>query len=292
MRYADTLLIEGEEVALRTRQHWLALLIAARWGVIAWLAALGIFVAVLLLRDRVPFFADGTVAWNATFLLVIGLLVVGALIILVRAWQWWAQDYMITSRRLMKVWGVLNKRSVDSALEKVNDARLDQSFFGRLLNYGHLDILTASTETDLDDYDMIKDPKGFKKVMLTQKFALEMSYGGGGVPAPPMRAAMDMNGEPATPTATPARPDTADAYVLDEPPAAAAPTPAEAPAATTGLPSESPPSAPSTEPATDRPADRSLEVTQTLARLADLRDSGVITEEEFAAKKQELLDRL
>jgi hypothetical protein len=38
--------------------------------------------------------------------------------------------------------------------------------------------------------------------------------------------------------------------------------------------------------------DSSLEVTQTLARLADLRDSGAITVEEYEAKKQELLGRL
>ena len=39
-------------------------------------------------------------------------------------------------------------------------------------------------------------------------------------------------------------------------------------------------------------ADVSLDVTQTLARLADLRDSGAITAEEYEAKKQELLGRL
>ena len=40
------------------------------------------------------------------------------------------------------------------------------------------------------------------------------------------------------------------------------------------------------------PTDASLEVTQTLARLADLRDRGAITPEEYEAKKEELLGRL
>jgi hypothetical protein len=39
-------------------------------------------------------------------------------------------------------------------------------------------------------------------------------------------------------------------------------------------------------------ADESLEVTQTLARLADLRDGGAITAEEYEQKKDELLNRL
>jgi membrane protein YdbS with pleckstrin-like domain len=45
--------------------------------------------------------------------------------------------------------------------------------------------------------------------------------------------------------------------------------------------------APETEAATGAAA-----VTEALARLADLRDSGAITEEDFEAKKQDLLDRL
>jgi hypothetical protein len=182
-------------------------------------------------------------------LFVIGLVNVG-----IELWQWWAQDYMITSRRLMKVWGVLNKRSVDSSLEKINDARLNQSVFGRIFNYGHLEILTAAEESNLDDYDMIKDPKGFKKVMLTQKHALDSGASYRGMPTPPLRAI-----EPVAPPAPP--------------PAVPPPPPA--------LP---PPPAPA--------EDEALEVTQTLTRLADLRDRGAISEEDYQAKKQELLGRL
>ncbi|HEY7598534.1 MAG TPA: PH domain-containing protein [Candidatus Limnocylindrales bacterium] len=252
MRYADTLLIEGEEVALRTRQHWLAFLINSRWGIITWI------VAILLLGFSVMLNLTGTVSqiigWAVLILFFIGLVIV-----LIELWQWYAQDYMITNRRLMKVWGVFNKRSVDSSLEKINDAQLDQSVWGRLLNYGHLDILTASTESELDDYDMIRDPKGFKKVMLTQKQALDSGAGYAPPPSPPLRA------EGAPPMVQPTTP------------APAAPAPA--------APAQAAPAAPGA-------AAESLEVTQTLARLADLRDRGAISEEEYQAKKQELLDRL
>ena len=37
-RYADSLLTEGEVVVLRTRQHWLALLVRARAALLLWLA--------------------------------------------------------------------------------------------------------------------------------------------------------------------------------------------------------------------------------------------------------------
>jgi hypothetical protein len=277
MRYADTLLIDGEEIALRTRQHWLALLITARDALALWLLGLVLLVGGMLL-NLAPQLAQ------LVGLAVLALFAIGLVIFGIRLWQWWAQDYLITNRRLMKVWGVFNKRSVDSALEKVNDARLDQSLFGRLFNYGHLDILTASTETDLDDYDMIRDPKGFKRVMLTQKHALEMSYYRG-APSPPLSAAatpatgqpMDLNGdrlpEPIVPPPPPGSPAATEPIASD-----AEPLPAP------GISADEAPA--------EAAADRSLEITQTLARLADLRDRGAITGEEFEAKKRELLDRL
>jgi membrane protein YdbS with pleckstrin-like domain len=258
MRYADTLLIQGEEVALRTRQHWLAVVIAARYGLVLWVAAVVLLVAG-------SFFRVTGQAANLIGVVALVLFIVGLLIVIIRYWQWWAQDYMVTSRRLMKVWGVLNKRSVDSALEHINDARLDQSFFGRMLNYGHLEILTAAEESTLDDYDMIKDPKGFKKVMLTQKHALDSGYDRR-APSPPLR------------TAAAAQEDQGAEYREEPAPVLGTPLAVGEPAAV--------------PPAAEPEGDESLEVTQTLARLADLRDRGAISAEEYEAKKQELLDRL
>jgi hypothetical protein len=56
-----------------------------------------------------------------------------------------------------------------------------------------------------------------------------------------------------------------------------------------------PGAAPAAEASPPRPLpreDASEEVTRTLSRLADLRDRGAITPEEYEAKKQELLSRL
>jgi hypothetical protein len=64
--------------------------------------------------------------------------------------------------------------------------------------------------------------------------------------------------------------------------AAPAPAPVAAPAA---------PPMPAAAPAA-APADSAEDVTKTLAALADLRDTGAITPEEYEAKKQELLDRI
>jgi membrane protein YdbS with pleckstrin-like domain len=267
MRYADSLLTEGEVIVLRTRQHWLALIVRAK-------AAIGLWVLGLLLLAAVVIFnvAPGTlrdlISWAAVIVIVLGVVV-----FLYRLWHWSAQDYMITNRRLLKVTGVLNKRSADSSLEKINDAILVQPMLGRMFNYGDLEILTAAEEA-VDLYHMLNNPKEFKKVMLTQKHNLETDfmYAGGRPPSPPLRAEAPI--QPMQPTqTTPPPPPMQPASPAPKGDVAAAPG---HDAGAASMPSD----------------DASLEVTQTLARLADLRDSGAITAEEYEQKKADLLSRL
>ena len=136
---------------------------------------------------------------------------------------------------------------------------------------------------------MLNNPKEFKKIMLTQKHNLETGfmYPANMPPTPPLRAE-------STPQMAPAMPPMPAAAPAAGAPPAAAPAPAM-PRETAPLPSD--PAAAATEAASEvgvqpAPSDASLDVTQTLARLADLRDSGAITTEEYEAKKQELLGRL
>jgi PH (Pleckstrin Homology) domain-containing protein/putative oligomerization/nucleic acid binding protein len=233
-RYADTLLADGERIALRRRQHFLATIVDGRAG---WaLVVLGI----LLIAVRAAWLQgngalEQIVGWGALIALVIGLL------ILVRVyWNWYAEDYIVTNRRVLKVEGILNKRSADSSLEKINDAVLEQNIFGRLFGYGDLDILTAA-DVAIDRYRMLAGAPSFKKAMLDQKHSLEMEVGRSMAPA--MRA-------PSAPSA---------------------------------------PAMPAPAPARTMSAD---EVTTALGNLADLRDRGAISLEEYEAKKAELLGRL
>jgi hypothetical protein len=244
-RYADSLLTEGEVVVLRTRQHWLALIGRARAGVL-------LFLGGLLLLFLIAYFnvAPGTMRDILSGVALV-MLALGVVVFLYRFWIWWAQDYMITNRRLLKVTGVLNKRSADSALEKINDAVLAQSLLGRMFNYGDLEILTAADQA-VDRYHMLNNPKEFKKTMLAQKHNLETEFIYGRPPTPPLRADADRAAEPAPP----------------------------------------PPAMPAAPVVAANDEDESREVTETLARLADLRDKGAITAEEYEAKKDELLGRL
>jgi len=249
-RYADSLLAQGERIALRGRQHFLATLMEGRVAWALFIASLVLLVLASQLGPTTEELLRQMFSWLALVLLLVSLAWLGQIYL-----NWYMQDYLVTNRRVLKVEGVLKKRSADSSLEKINDAVLEQSVFGRMLGYGDLDILTAN-EQSVDRYRMLAQAQTFKRTMLEEKHRLEQDVFQ--IPAPPLRAA--------APTAEPAL-ATAGATSLPSAPAAAA-------------------SAPGPREMT------SEEITNALGDLADLRDRGAISPKEYEAKKQDLLGRL
>src|SRR5665811_2085975 len=164
-RYTDSLLMDGEHVVYRTRQHPLGRIAAARWGILM----VGITIAALL---AIVIFNPGGTARDLLGWITLGLLVLGAANIVWVYLHWWAEDYAITNRRILKVEGLFNKRAADSGLEKINDAILEQSLLGRMFDWGHLRVLTAAEEV-ADDYHMLHHAPKFKKTMLLAKQDIE-----------------------------------------------------------------------------------------------------------------------
>ena len=243
MGYADGLLSTGERVVHREKQHWFVFIWGARYTILAVIVA----VVLLVLKNNL-----GQPWQDILNYVAIALFVGGLAVLLWTILQFLNLEYVLTNRRVIEVSGVLNKKSTDSSLEKINDAVLTQSIFGRIFGFGDLDVLTAS-ESGISRFRMLVQPVEFKRAMLDAKHEYERDISGSGFAgSPPLRAASPMPGEPPT----------------DE--TVSTPLPAAQPA--TPLTQE--------------------EVTRTLNALADLRDRGAISPDEFERKKQDLLGRL
>jgi hypothetical protein len=160
--YLDQLLGDDEKILLVTRQHWLVLV-----GEILSESVLTIALTVLisLLLALWP----PAVPWAALgyLLLLLPIISLGRDVAV-----WYNHKFVVTSRRILHVEGVLDKDITDSSLEKVNDVKLEQSLWGRLLNYGNVEILTAS-ELGVNKFTQIANPIGFKTTMLNAKHGLE-----------------------------------------------------------------------------------------------------------------------
>ena len=95
-------------------------------------------------------------------------LAVAAVAGLIFAWKDFirrANDYVLTNHRIIQEIGVLSRRSMDSRLDKINNVEHRQTLWGRLLNYGDVEIDTAS-ETGAALFRNISHPLPFKNAIL------------------------------------------------------------------------------------------------------------------------------
>ena len=160
MGYVETLMGKNEQIVIKTRQHWM---------VMAGSIVGNVLVALVIIVIGVGLFASNVL--GPTPLLALILLLIPAALFIRDYLAWWNEEYIITNRHVVQAEGVMNKRVIDSSLEKVNDVVLNQSFVGRLLDYGDVEILTAS-EIGVNKLHMISHPVAFKTEMLNQKEAL------------------------------------------------------------------------------------------------------------------------
>jgi uncharacterized membrane protein YdbT with pleckstrin-like domain len=218
MAYIDNILGHGEEKLYVAHRHWIFLL--ARVAVRVLLAVILIVVGIVL-KAKV----DNAMAGNILLLICLA----GALIPIVQtviySLQWRNEMYVITPRRVIQVEGILGKHTMDSSLNMINDLVLDQSIWGRMLNFGDLQVVTGNDFGD--ELRGVQHPFAFKRALL----AAREQY------AQPVSTARYTEPLPTVP------PEMEDATAL-------------------------------------------------IAKLADLRDRGAISQAEFDAKRAELLRRI
>lgn len=175
MNYVEQLLGQNEQVVLIARQSWVMLLNEAVLDFFLALVAIG-----------VTLIASSALQPFGMFAGLLLLIPAGRFV-----WQflhWVNREYIVTNRRVIQIHGLVNKNVIDSSLEKVNDVRMSQSVLGRLLNYGDVEILTAS-ELGENLFRRIHDPIKFKTAMLDEKEKLGFGeLPGGGATAAPLPA--------------------------------------------------------------------------------------------------------
>jgi len=166
MGYLEALMGKNERIVFTTRQHWITIigslivngfLILLLWGI-------GIF-ALVMAQSLLKGLSGVPLAVLAVFSLVFLWRLVWDIL------HWVNDVYAVTNRRIIQISGTINKHSIDSSLEKINDLVLNQSMLGRMLGYGDLEILTGS-EIGVNLLRRIAEPVRFKTEMLNQKEAM------------------------------------------------------------------------------------------------------------------------
>jgi uncharacterized membrane protein YdbT with pleckstrin-like domain len=161
--YIENLLGDQERIIHVTRQHWSMLVKSIV------LEILLIFIIIAIAIVTTFFFSQ----YNWLIAITGAVVLLIPLATMIRdVLDWSNRRYIVTNRRVIQISGVFSKDVTDSSLEKVNDVKLDQSFLGRLFDYGDIEILTAS-ELGANLFKRIGEPIRFKTAMINAKEQLE-----------------------------------------------------------------------------------------------------------------------
>ena len=143
MTYPDKLLAPGETVAFELKPHWRALI-----------APVIVLLIEVFLATWLYFSVDDlsigslSLSW-LRWVIVIAVIVITIWRVLVPFGRWMTTQYVFTSRRIIVRRGLITKQGRDMPLNKVNNVSFHISVLGRILNYGALEIESASDDGDL-----------------------------------------------------------------------------------------------------------------------------------------------
>jgi uncharacterized membrane protein YdbT with pleckstrin-like domain len=123
--YIDQSLVQGETIVHRAHVSW--------WSQF-WLVFLGILTAVVLVG-----FVFLAMAWIRVH----------------------STEIAITNRRIIAKFGFVQRRTIEININQVEALRVDQGFWGRLLNFGT--IIISGTGSSLEPAPDIADPLVFRR---------------------------------------------------------------------------------------------------------------------------------
>jgi uncharacterized membrane protein YdbT with pleckstrin-like domain len=169
MAFPRRLLVEGEELILDLRPHWIALVMPV-------LATIATLAVMIVLYET---FEEGILD------LIVG--IAGALFLLAypvrRLVDWFTSHFVVTSDRIIHRRGFIAKYSMEVPLEAINDVRFEQGIVDRMIGAGTLVVQSAS-ESGRQVFDDIRNPEDVQKTIYHQGELNQQRMVSGGRAAP------------------------------------------------------------------------------------------------------------
>jgi len=150
MSYIHKSILDGEEIIYLTRRHKVIFTWPAIWLLVA--AVLFGIKWFFVFRPEVNF---ALMIFSGIFLAVA---LIHALVIWV---NYLCAEFGITNQRVIVKEGFLKRKTIEVFLKSVESVQVDQSLWGRILNFGT--VIVSGTGGVTDPLSMIRNPLDFKK---------------------------------------------------------------------------------------------------------------------------------
>jgi uncharacterized membrane protein YdbT with pleckstrin-like domain len=153
MAFPTRLLIEGEELVMDLRPHWIALIMPA----IATVATLAVMLVLYNVFEE-PILDNVVGIAGALFLFAFPVRKLVA---------WLTSHFVVTSDRIIHRRGFIAKYSMEVPLEAINDVRFEQGIVDRMIGAGTLVVQSAS-EAGRQVFDHIRKPEEVQRTIYHQ----------------------------------------------------------------------------------------------------------------------------
>lgn len=174
-----TPLQKGEKILLVTYSSWTSLIGPALFALV--FTAAGLFIV---------FHFQTVYGWLGP--------VLGIGYWLFRYYSWKVNLWVVTNFRVIDESGLMNHYAKESPLDKINNVSYDQTVWGRIFNFGHVEIQTAA-EVGATDYYNVNHPRRLKDTITAAQADYKTWQFGN--QATQMAAAMEHRGGVAAPRA-------------------------------------------------------------------------------------------
>jgi membrane protein YdbS with pleckstrin-like domain len=255
-----------EELLAELKPHWIFLFGPLFTSIGVWAA----IIVILIVWRNPP-------GWTNYPIVILAL--IPGLWLLGRYVRWRSYDVALTSTRLLVRQGILGRDTVQLRLQRITEVNIRQELFERILQTGSL-VIDVQGEDDSMTLEYMRKPAVVQRVINSQ--INEIVGGGRREAIPEDMLPHDQRGRNRRDDY---ETDPDDTDQLDTPPFGVS---ASSP------PGGAQPAGPASTAGSRVPPQGAVpfEIRDRLIELDDLRKRGIISEEEFAAKKSELLNRI
>ena len=247
---------EDEELLAELRPHWIFLFGPLFTSIGVWAA----LIVIIVVWRNAP-------GWTNYPWLILAL--IPGIWLLGRFMRWRSYDIALTSTRILVRQGIFRRDTVQLRLQRITEVNLSQTLIERMLGVGRL-IIDVQGEDDSLTLEYVRKPAIVQRVINSQ---INEIVGGG------RRESVPHDMLPYDQRRGQRDDDYDDEHEHHDTPPFGVPTTGAAPAGSAGSTADLPRGVP-------------FEIRDRLIELDDLRRRGIISEQEFAAKKSELLNRI
>jgi uncharacterized membrane protein YdbT with pleckstrin-like domain len=150
MSYIHKSLLDGEEIIYLTRRHKIIFTYPVIW----------LLLSAILFGVKWVFVFKPEI--NFALMIFSGIFLAVALIHALVIWiNYLSAEFGITNQRVIVKEGFLKRKTIEVFLKSVESVQVDQSIWGRILNFGT--VIVSGTGGASDPFYMIRNPLDFKK---------------------------------------------------------------------------------------------------------------------------------